>query len=95
MAGRAGFMKKKTPYDYQTLVRMYGTPWADLIYARRNGMPSDPPGDVFRRGCKTCAGYGRPGWVVLCRTEWGNCPECNKEGMDQTGREVWELYGDR
>ena len=82
-------MKKKTPYDYLTLVRMYGTPWADLTDAQRNGMPSDPPGDSYMRGCKTCAGYGRPGWVVLHRRIWGKCPECNKEGMDQTGREVY------
>ena len=41
--------------SYESLKIAHGKPWADRVVARRNGMPEFPDGDVFERGCPTCA----------------------------------------
>lgn len=81
--------------DYRSLRIAHGEAWADRLWAHQeHDMPEEPPGPSFMRGCKTCAGYGKPGWVVRDRREWARCPGCNGEGADHTGREVFKGYRD-
>ena len=77
--------------SYEALRHQYGKAWADRVVAcRDNGMPEFPDGDVFERSCPTCAGYGMPGWVVVDRSRWERCGNCNYEGVNNTGRNIYK-----
>ena len=76
---------------YESLVIGHGRPWADRVTSIENGMPEFPEGDVYQRGCPTCAGYGMPGWVEGGQTgKWAKCDNCNYDKANQTGRKVYK-----
>jgi hypothetical protein len=79
-------MKRKVKkWSYEQMRAAHGEAWADRLWAHQeHGMPDEPPGPSYMRGCPTCAGYGTPGWVVRDRKEWAKCSGCNGAGADHT-----------
>ena len=75
---------------HKALEVVNGRPWADRCTSNESGMPEWPDGDVYERGCPTCAEYGMPGWVVVGgeNGHWEKCGNCNCDGANQTGRKV-------
>ena len=78
--------------SYQSLKTAHGKAYADRVVSVRNGMPEWPDGDVYERGCPTCAGFGMPGWTVVGgeNGHWEKCGNCNYDGANQTGRKVYK-----
>ena len=82
---------KKVRHSYKHLRSVHGEGWADRLWAHQeHDMPQHPEGDVFMRGCPSCAVYGCPGWVVVDRSHWSKCVNCNYDGDNQTGRDVYK-----
>ena len=95
---------KVDPIQFRNLEWIYGAKWALSLAIEETANP-EPNDVVLWRGCKKCAGFGMPGWIIVSQDnlQWEKCecwskekdhlPYCNNNcGRTTANFEKWTWY---